>query len=74
MNSPFIKAMLEGMQRLLARLVVKKTPITPAMLEVMVEDAKKNCSLADLRLTTAVCSHTQASCGSMSWSTLSHMT
>ena len=52
-TSPFVKATLEGMQRLLARPVVKKAPITPAMLEDMVEDAKKNRSLADLRLTTA---------------------
>ena len=51
--SPFVKATLEGMQRLLARPVVKKAPITPAILEDIVEDTKKNHSLADLRLTTA---------------------
>ena len=39
---PFVKAMLEGMQRLLARPTVKKAPVTPAMLEDMVEDARKN--------------------------------
>ena len=53
MTSPLVKAMLEGMQWLLAKSAVKKAPITPAMLDDMVEDAKKSCSLADLRLTTA---------------------
>ena len=52
-TSPFVKTTLEGMQRLLAKPTVKKAPITPAMLEDMVEDAKKSRSLADLRLTTA---------------------
>ena len=41
------------MQRLLAKQAVKKAPITPAILEDMVEDANKNPSLADLRLMTA---------------------
>ena len=52
-TSPFVKATLDGMQRLLARPTVKKTPITPDMLEDMVKDAKESGSLSDLRLTTA---------------------
>ena len=52
-TSPFVKATLDGMQRLLARPTVKKTPITPDMLEDMVKDVKESGSLSDLRLTTA---------------------
>ena len=52
-TSPFVKATVDGMQRLLARPTVKKTPITPDMLEDMVKDAKESGSLSDLRLTTA---------------------
>ena len=47
---PFVKATLEGMQRLLARPVVKKEPATVEMLEAIVDDAG---SLSDLRLATA---------------------
>ena len=51
--SPFVKATLEGLQRLLARPTVKKAPVTPAMLEEMVKYATKSNSLSDLRLVTA---------------------
>ena len=51
--SPFVKATLEGLQRLLARPTVKKAPVTPAMLEEMIKDATKSNSLSDLRLVTA---------------------
>ena len=50
---PFVKATLEGMQRLLARPVVKKEPATVEMLEAIVDDADKSGSLSDLRLATA---------------------
>ena len=51
--SPFVKATLEGMQRILAKPTVKKDPVTSIMLEDMVKDANKSNSLTDLRLTTA---------------------
>ena len=51
--SPFVKAILEGMQRILAKPTVKKDPVTSVMLEDMVKDANKSNTLADLRLTTA---------------------
>ena len=51
--SPFVKATLEGMQRILAKPTVKKDPVTSVMLEDMVKDANKSNTLADLRLTTA---------------------
>ncbi|XP_065916352.1 integrase/recombinase xerD homolog isoform X1 [Dysidea avara] len=51
--SPFVKAILEGLQRSLAKPVVKKAPMTVAMLQRMVEDAKMSGTLTDLRLTTA---------------------
>ena len=53
MDSPFLKATLEGLQRLLAKPVAKKHPITPTMLNEMVKDADKSHSLSDLRLVTA---------------------
>ena len=52
-TSQFVKATLEGLQRLLARPAVKKAPVTPAMLKEMVKDATKSNSLSDLRLVTA---------------------
>ena len=52
-SSPFVKAILEGLQRSLAKPVVKKAPLTVEMLQRMVEDAKISGTLADLRLTTA---------------------
>ena len=51
--SPFVKATLEGFQRLLAKPTVKKAPVTSVMLEEMVNDAGKSRSLSDLRLVTA---------------------
>ena len=51
--SPFVKATLEGLQRLLAKPTVKKAPVTPVMLEEMVRDARKSQTLSDLRLVTA---------------------
>ena len=50
---PFVKATLEGMQRILAKPTVKKDPVTSTMLEDMVKDANESNSLTDLRLTTA---------------------
>ena len=52
-SHPFVKATLEGLQRSLAKPVVKKEPITLEMLEAMVDDANKSGSLSDLRLVTA---------------------
>ena len=52
-SHPFVKATLEGLQRSLAKPVVKKEPITLEMLEAMVSDAKNSGSLSDLRLVTA---------------------
>ena len=49
----FVKATLEGMQRILAKLTVKKNPVTSVMLEDMVKDVNESNTLADLRLTTA---------------------
>ena len=49
----FMKATLKGLQRSLAKPVVKKEPITLEMLEAMVDDANKSGSLSDLRLVTA---------------------
>jgi len=51
--STFVKANLEGLQRLLAKPTVKKAPITPVMLDEMLKDASRSRSLSDLRLTTA---------------------
>ena len=50
---PFVKAALEGLQRTLAKAVVKKEPVTTEMLEAIVLDAKSSGSLSDLRLATA---------------------
>ena len=50
---PFVKATLEGLQRMLAKPVVKKEPMTVEMLEAIVRDAEKSGRLRDLRLTTA---------------------
>ena len=52
-SHPFVKATLEGLQRTLAKPVVKKEPVTLEMLEAMVEDANRSGSLSDLRLVTA---------------------
>ena len=52
-SDPFVKATLEGLQRSLAKPVVKKEPVTVDMLEMIVQDADKSGSLSDLRLATA---------------------
>jgi len=52
-SSPLVKATLQGLQRMLAKPVCKKTPVTVKMLEQMVADAKQSGSLADMCLTTA---------------------
>ena len=50
---PFICATKEGLQRVFAKPVVKKSPVTVEMLEALVEDAQHSGALADLRLATA---------------------
>ena len=50
---PFVRATLEGLQRTLAKPVVKKEPMTVEMLEAIVQDADKSGHLTDLRLATA---------------------
>ena len=52
-SSPFVCATKEGLQRSLAKPVVKKSPVTVKMLEAIVEDAQRSGALADLRLATA---------------------
>lgn len=52
-TSPFVIFMMEDLQRLLAKLLVRKAPVTPAMLDEMVRDTAKSHSLTDLRLVTA---------------------
>ena len=50
---PFVKATLEGLQRMLEKPVVKKEPMTVEILEAIVRDAEKSGRLTDLRLATA---------------------
>ena len=50
---PFVKATLEGLQRTLAKPIVKKEPVTVEMLEAIVQDARSSGRLFDLRLATA---------------------
>ena len=50
---PFVKATLEGLQRSLAKPVIKKEPITVEALGAIVRDADRSGTLADLRLATA---------------------
>lgn len=50
--NPFINTILEGLQRKLAKPIVKKTPFTADILKAMVEDTEHNISLANVRLTT----------------------
>lgn len=52
-ESQFTKVVLQGLQRSLAKPVVKKLPVTAEMLAAMVEDMEGSGSLADLRLVTA---------------------
>ena len=51
-SEPFLRATLEGLQRLLAKPVVKKRPVTIEMLEAVVIDAQKSDSVSDVRLAT----------------------
>ena len=53
LSHPFVKATLEGLQRLWTKPVVKKELATVEMLEAIVEDAERSGSLSDLRLATA---------------------
>ena len=50
---PLVKATLSGLQRSLARPVVKKEPMTIEMIEAVVQDAELSGSLSDMRLATA---------------------
>ena len=52
-SAPFVCATRDGLQRSLAKPVVKKSPATVEMLAAMVKDAQCSCALADLRLATA---------------------
>ena len=47
-----MKATLEGLQRELAKPIVRKEPVTVEMLEAMVKDAEGSGTLSDLRLVT----------------------
>ena len=49
----FFKAILEGLERSLAKPTVKKEPITVKTLEVIVQDADRSGALLDLGLDTA---------------------
>ena len=50
-ESTFVKSMVQGLQRKLAKPVVKKLPM--AVLEAIVDDVERSGSLANLRLVTA---------------------
>ena len=52
---PFVRATLEGLQRFLAKPIVKKELVTVYMLEVIVKDADKSGSLMDLLWLAMVC-------------------
>ena len=52
-SHPFVKATLEGLQRKLARPIVRKEPVSVEMLDAMVKDAESSDTLSDLRLVTA---------------------
>ena len=65
-SSSFVCATKEGLQRVLAKPVVKKSPVTVEMLEALVEDAQRSGALADLRLATACLLASQRSYASRS--------
>ena len=50
---PFVQATLEGLQRVLAKPVTKKRPVSVELLRKIVEDAVKSDSLSDICLATA---------------------
>ena len=52
-ESQFVRTVMQGLQRNLAKPVIKKLPVTTEMLGAIVDDAKKLGSLADWRLATA---------------------
>ena len=52
-DSTFVKSTMQGLQRKVAKPVVKKLPVTMAMLKAIVDDAEHSKSLANLRLATA---------------------
>jgi len=52
-SHPFVKATLEGLQRKLAKPIVKKEPVDVEILEAMVKNAESSGTLSDLRLVTA---------------------
>lgn len=53
MCNPFLRSTLEGLQRTLAKPVIKKKPVSVNMLEAIVQDARDSESLSDIRLATA---------------------
>ena len=52
-SSPFVRATLEGVQRMLARPDQKKEPITSEILAKLVADTNRDSSLANLSLKSA---------------------
>ena len=50
---PLVKATLAGLQRTLAKPVIKKEPLTSGMIQAVVQDADHSGSLSDMRLATA---------------------
>ena len=52
-ETPFVRRTLEGIQRVLAKPVVKKEPVTADMLVELVADANKEGTLSSIRLVTA---------------------
>lgn len=52
-ESQFVRSVLQGLQRDLAKPVTKKLPVTTEMLNAIVDDAEKSGSLADWRLASA---------------------
>ena len=52
-SHPLVKAALSGVQRILAKPVVNKEPMTVDMIKAVVLDAERTGSLSDMRLATA---------------------
>ena len=68
-ESQFVRIVVQGLQRNLAKPVTKKLPVTTEMLGAIVDDAKKSRSLADWRLDTTCVISYGAFCDLMSWYT-----
>ena len=51
-SDPLVRNTMEGLKRILAKPVQKKAPFSVEMLQAMVQDTKKENSLANIRLTT----------------------